>query len=273
MPPKSTNPDRLRQYFEHLAGNMCFMHALQIRLDLDKKLLTFGSDPGLANSASHLQLLATRNARLVPESLKEALRATGMVKVVIRDCSDDTNFKQGTLLVDCGNEDLVDSGAAVLSVPVDKSCIIFIDSEGSVALAVLHGKCSQHPDLLTYVNTVIDEAVNDHKGIRPTHGGDLIQFGQNAGPCHARVFGLVNNLTSKKLSMTARQKKDTHALGILALSWNLLVASLPAEAIHDAGLPSMTIKGDNSDSGYTLDLPDGPLCFPSEGYMSQNYES
>ncbi|KAG1827439.1 uncharacterized protein BJ212DRAFT_1452509 [Suillus subaureus] len=88
--------------------------------------------------------------------------------------------------------------------------------------------------------------------------------------------------------MTARQEKDSHALGILALSWNLLVASLPAEvsascieAIDGAGLPSMTIKGDGSGeySGYTLDLPNGPLCFstakqaPSEGYMSQNYES
>jgi hypothetical protein len=105
--------------------------------------------------------------------------------------------------------------------------------------------------------------------------------------------------------MTARQQKDSRALGILALSWNLLVASLPAEvstscieAINEAGLPSMTVKGNNSgesltcifcaivgihilylDSGYTLDLPDGSLCFstaeraPSEGYMSQNYES
>ncbi|KAG2132169.1 hypothetical protein BD769DRAFT_1354828, partial [Suillus cothurnatus] len=116
--------------------------------------------------------------------------------------------------------------------------------------------------------------------------GDLIQFSWNAGPRHAHVFGLVNNLTSKRLSMTARQQKDSRALGILALSWNLLVASLPAEvstscieAINEAGLPSMTVKGNNSDSGYTLDLPDGSLCFstaeraPSEGYMSQNYES
>ena len=34
-----------------------------------------------------------------------------------------------------------------------------------------------------------------------------------------------------------------------------------------------------TDSGYTLDLPNGPIHFskaaraPSEGYMSQNYES
>ncbi|KAG1733530.1 hypothetical protein EDB19DRAFT_1911519 [Suillus lakei] len=274
------------------------------------------------SSEGYLQLLATRNPGLVPESLKEALSgyslehhrkrnvarsekqtiakalglhatpltaqslaATGIIKVVICDHSDDTSLKWGTLLVDCSNEDLVDSGNTALSVPVDDSWYviepdIFIDSNGLVSLAVLRGRCSQRPDLLTYVNDVIDEAVNDCKRVRPTHGGDLIQFGWNAGPHHAHVFGLVNNLTNKRLSMTARQQKDSRALGILALSWNLLVASLPAEvstscikAIDGAGLPSMTIKGDSSDSGYTLDLPNGPLCFstaevaPSEGYI------
>ncbi|KAG2138190.1 hypothetical protein BD769DRAFT_1637950 [Suillus cothurnatus] len=315
MATQSIDSTHLRQYFEHLAGNTCFMDALQTTSDVDKKLLAFGDDPGLANTVVHLRLLATKNDGLVPGSLKEALRvyfvqcrkkknaarsekrtiakalglhatpptaqslaATGMVKVVIRDRFDDTGYKRGTLLVDRGNEDLVGSGNTALSVPVDESwyviepdeSIIFIDSKGigSVSLAVLRGKCSKRPDLLTYVNGVIDEAVNDRKGVRPTHGGDLIQFGWNAGPWHARVFGLVNNLTSKRLSMTARQQKDSRALGILALSWNLLVASLPAEvstlcieAINEAGLPSMTVKGNNSDSGYTLDLPDGSLCF------------
>ncbi|KAG2130138.1 hypothetical protein BD769DRAFT_1639593 [Suillus cothurnatus] len=227
----------LRQYFEHLAGNTCFMDALQTTSDVDKKLLAFGDDPGLANTVVHLRLLATKNDGLVPGSLKEALRvyfiqchkkknaahSEKRTIVVIHDRFDDTGFKRGTLLVDCGNEDLVGSGNTSLSVSVDESC-------------------------------VIDEAVNDCKGVRPTHGEDLIQFGWNAGPQHAHVFGL-------RLSMTARQQKDSHALGILALSWNLLVTSLPAKAINEAGLPSMTVKGNNLDSGYTLDLPDGFLCF------------
>ncbi|KAG1751229.1 hypothetical protein EDB19DRAFT_1904086 [Suillus lakei] len=192
-------------------------------------------------------------------------------------------FKQGTLLVGHGSEDLVDSGNTALSVPVDESwyviepdeIIIFIDSNGLVSLTVLCGRCSQRPDLLTYVN--------DYKGVRPTHRGGLIQFGWNAGPCHACIFGLVNNLANKRLLMTARQQKDSHALGLLVLSWNLLVASLVSTScigvVGGAGLPSMTIKGNSSDSEYTLDLPNGPLCFstaewaPSEGYMSQNYES
>ncbi|KAG2073880.1 hypothetical protein BDR04DRAFT_1115993 [Suillus decipiens] len=65
----------------------------------------------------------------------QALAATGIVKVIIHDHSDDSSFKWGTLLVDHGNEDLVGSGNTALSVPVDKSC-------------------------------VIDEAVDDHKGLR-----------------------------------------------------------------------------------------------------------
>ncbi|KAG1798268.1 uncharacterized protein HD556DRAFT_1440608 [Suillus plorans] len=224
----------------------------------------------------------------------KSLADTGTVRMVTRDCSAKTSYKWGTLLVDRGNEDLVGSGDTALSVPEDDSwyviepdeSIIFVDSEGSVTLAVLCGKCGQRPDLLSYVNDIIDEAVNDRKGVRPTHGGELIQFGWNAGPRHARVFGLVNNLTNKKrLSMTTRQQKGSCALGILALSWNLLVASLPAEvstscieAIDEAGLPPMTIQGDDMDFGYTLDLPGGPLCFstaeraPSEAYMSQNYD-
>ncbi|KAG0701054.1 hypothetical protein DFH29DRAFT_1000545 [Suillus ampliporus] len=331
MAHKSKDATQLGQYFLHLAGNASFMHALSAGADLDRDLLAFKNDMGLARTSDHLQLLTAKNSALVPGSLKTALRkyfllrrkaknaarckkrtiakalgllatpltaqslaATGAARLVTRDRSDDSSYKRGTLLVDCGNEDLVDSGAMALSVPADGSwyvvepdeSIIFVDSKGSVALAVLRSKCSQRPDLLTYVNSVIDEAVNDRRGVRPTHVGELIQFGWNAGPRHARVFGLVNNLANKRLPMTERQEKDSRALGILTLSWNLLVPSLPAEvsmaciqAMDEAGLPPMAVRGDSTDSGYTLDLPNGPLCFstaaraPSEGYMSQNYAS
>ncbi|KAG2056868.1 hypothetical protein BDR06DRAFT_995338 [Suillus hirtellus] len=313
MAPQPTDQTHLRQYFKHLAGNSTVMHALQIGAGVGEDLLAFGDKPGLANSVSHLKSLTTKNAGLVPGSLHQALEVyflqchrrknaahsekrtiarvlglhatpllaksladTDTVRIVTHDHSAKTSYKRGTLLVDHGNEDLVGSGDTALSVPVDDSwyviepdeSIIFVNSKGSVTLAVLCGKCGQRPDLLTYVNSIIDEAVNDHKGTR------------NAGPRHAHVFGLVNNLTNKKkLSMTMRQQKDSCALGILALSWNLLVASLPAEAIDEAGLPAMTVKGNDLDFGYTLDLPGGPLCFltaeraPSEAYMSQNYES
>ncbi|KAG1733534.1 hypothetical protein EDB19DRAFT_1830916 [Suillus lakei] len=103
------------------------------------KLLQIFLDPEAeyTSSEGYLQLLATRNPGLVPESLKEALSgyslehhrkrnvarsekqtiakalglhatpltaqslaATGIIKVVICDHSDDTSLKWGTLLVD-----------------------------------------------------------------------------------------------------------------------------------------------------------------------------
>ncbi|KAG1904691.1 uncharacterized protein F5891DRAFT_1184104 [Suillus fuscotomentosus] len=123
----------------------------------------------------------------------KSLADTGTVRMVTRDHSAKTSYKRGTLLVDRGNEDLVGSGDTALSVPVDDlwyviepdESIIFVDSKdmnnlsvsymwligciGSVTLAVLHGKCGQRPDLLTYVNSIIDEAVNDRKGTRVTY--------------------------------------------------------------------------------------------------------
>ncbi|KAG1893902.1 uncharacterized protein F5891DRAFT_1195822 [Suillus fuscotomentosus] len=315
MAPQPTDQTHLKQYFQHLAGNSTVMHALQIGADIEKDLFAFGDKPGLANSISHLKSPTTKNAGLVPGSLYQALEVyflqccrrknaahsekrtiarvlglhatplpaksladTGTVRMVTCDRPAKTSYKRGILLVDRGNEDLVGSGDTALSVPVDDSwyviepdeSIIFVDSKGSVTLAVLCGKCGQHPDLLTYVNSIIDKAVNDCKGVRPTHGG-------GSWFSSAEMLVLVMHVSSQK---------DSRALGILALSWNLLVASLPAEvstscieAINEAGRPAMTVKGNDLDFGYTLDLLGGPLCFltaeraPSEAYMSQNYES
>lgn len=69
---------------------------------------------------------------------------------------------------------------------------------------------------------------------------------------HLRVFGLVNNLIHKKLKTSdICQQKDGTILGILALTWNLLIKTLPEEviapvkaAIEAAGLPPMAFKDD-----------------------------
>ena len=91
----------------------------------------------------------------------------------------------------------------------------------------------------------------DPSFVQPNHGGELIQYGWNAGPRHARVFGLVKNMTHKKLTADEQHKKDGDILGILALTWNLLTSTLPEEvivpikaAIKAAGLPPMAYKDD-----------------------------
>jgi len=92
----------------------------------------------------------------------------------------------------------------------------------------------------------------------------MVQFGWNAGSRSARVFGLVNNLLQKNMDWTARQQKDTRALGILALTWNLLLASMPAEvstacleAIDQANLPPMASRGNTSGRRHNIMGPRG----------------
>ncbi|KAI5994244.1 hypothetical protein EDC04DRAFT_2910646 [Pisolithus marmoratus] len=216
-------------------------------------------------------------------------------EIIIRNHVDSDKHKRGTILVDVGNEDLLaDLTAPSLAVPppgedwyvvTPQKSAIFVNTEGKIELVVIRGACGTHLDILEYVNSVISEAVQDHKGVRPNHGGELIHM---AGMLvlAISVFGLVNNLTQKthkNLTDDEHQQKDGAILGILALTWNLLTKTLPEEvvatraAIADAGLPPMASKEDISEHGYYLDLPCGRLQFqaaeraPAEAYMSQNY--
>ncbi|KAI6030003.1 hypothetical protein EDC04DRAFT_2924906, partial [Pisolithus marmoratus] len=116
------------------------------------------------------------------------------------------------------------------------------------------------------------------------HGGKLIQYGWNAGPHHACVFGLVHNVTNKKLDSKELAAQDKSILGIMSLTWNLLTAALPKEVIDpvkeklaEAGLPPMASPGNIKEHGYEISLPNGTLSWstaehaPAEAYMSQNY--
>ncbi|KAH7903594.1 hypothetical protein BJ138DRAFT_1107542 [Hygrophoropsis aurantiaca] len=182
------------------------------------------------------------------------------VKIVSRDRVIDHEYKCRTTLVDRGNEDLVRPGDDFLSVPVDDGTwyvvepdesVVFVNSNGEVELSGIRNCCTQRPDLVDYTNSIIYDAVGMRKNVRnlhwqPNHGGSLVQYGWNAGARHLRVFGLVNNITNRNISSNAHKEKDQSLLGIFALSWNLLVASLPREvvnltkgAIADAGLPFM----------------------------------
>ncbi|KAL4072305.1 hypothetical protein J3A83DRAFT_4372357 [Scleroderma citrinum] len=101
------------------------------------------------------------------------------------------------------------------------------------------------------INGIIFEAVNDHKGVHPNHGGELIQYGWNAGLHHLHVFGLVNNLIHKQLTGDEHQQKNKAILSVLAPTWNLLTKTLleevivpVKEAIEAAGIPPMVSKDD-----------------------------
>ncbi|KAI5991831.1 hypothetical protein EDD15DRAFT_2197286 [Pisolithus albus] len=114
----------------------------------------------------------------------------------------------------------------------------------------MHGCCALHSDLIDHVNKVIDNVIHNHRGVRPTHGGKLIQYGWNASPHHAHVFGLVCNVANKKLNGQELAAQDKSISGIMSPTWNLLTAAVPKEVIDpvkeklaEANLPPMASPG------------------------------
>ncbi|KAI6149926.1 hypothetical protein BKA82DRAFT_23439 [Pisolithus tinctorius] len=186
------------------------------------------------------------------------LQAQG-VKVISRNHADDLCYNCGTTLVDVGNEDLITSTLPALAVPVDTTWYIVPAGEGGiflndggngdVELAILHGYTAAWPALVDYVNEVITQAVSDQCNCHPNHCGTLVQYEWNTGAHHAHAFGPVCNI-KRKLSGEEQEEHDRQILGVFALSWNLLAATLPKEvinpthaAISAAGLPAMASQG------------------------------
>jgi hypothetical protein len=80
----------------------------------------------------------------------------------------------------------------------------------------------------------------------------MVQFGQNAGPRHLRVFGLVRNLKDKNLPIDSLLEKDHRLLGAFGMVWNLFLSITPAPVIEvcnaamdDVGIPRMQAEGDD----------------------------
>jgi hypothetical protein len=81
----------------------------------------------------------------------------------------------------------------------------------------------------------------------------MVQFGQNAGPRHLRIFGYVNNLKSKQITQDETRLKDTRLLGVFGLVWNLLYTITPEpvivaceKAMDAAELPRMATAYDTA---------------------------
>jgi hypothetical protein len=76
----------------------------------------------------------------------------------------------------------------------------------------------------------------------------MVQLGWNAGPRHARVFGLAKSYT-KKLSEDMKADHDNDAIALLTLCWSLAKAYLPEEVtrniedcMKDSGLPTIATR-------------------------------
>jgi hypothetical protein len=81
----------------------------------------------------------------------------------------------------------------------------------------------------------------------------MVQFGENAGARHVRVFSVVNNLLRKNIDPSERQRKDRQILGVFGLSWALFQSAMPKQvtdtcevALEASGMPRMTYSNDPS---------------------------
>lgn len=72
-----------------------------------------------------------------------------------------------------------------------------------------------------------------NQGLQPTHYGEIVQTGYNAGPRHARIFGYAKSFTASKLSNAAREEQDSQIVGAASLTWQFSRVSLPTEIMDE----------------------------------------
>ncbi|KAI0057689.1 hypothetical protein BV25DRAFT_1812114 [Artomyces pyxidatus] len=120
--------------------------------------------------------------------------------------------------------------------------------------------------------------------LQPTHTGAMVQLGWNAGPRHARVWGLAKSFT-KNLSANDRYAADQRAVAALSLMWSFVRTCLPLEIVDavedvldEAGMPRLATR--NIEQGKLKEhllleniIYSFPLAqrAPPEGYLSQGY--
>ncbi|KAJ7603371.1 hypothetical protein DFH06DRAFT_1256703 [Mycena polygramma] len=103
-------------------------------------------------------------------------------------------------------------------------------------------------DLFPWLEKVIIAACWERCNVRPTHDSTLVQVGWNAGPRHARVFGLAKSYT-KDLPAETAVDQDEDVIAAMMLTWSACKAFLPIEVtgeiekhLETAGLPRMATR-------------------------------
>jgi hypothetical protein len=81
----------------------------------------------------------------------------------------------------------------------------------------------------------------------------MLQFGQNAGARHVRIYSIVNNILRQNINPTERQHKDKQILGVFGLTWAMFQSVMPKEVtdaceltLESSGMPRMTYLNDPS---------------------------
>ncbi|KAJ7436557.1 hypothetical protein FB451DRAFT_1061694, partial [Mycena latifolia] len=116
--------------------------------------------------------------------------------------------------------------------------------------------------------------------------GSMVQFGWNAGPRHARVFGLAKSFT-KDLDDSTKIDHDNDIIAATTVVWGVAKAWLPTditEAIDsqlaESGMPRIASRNDYPPgTGFQIKLNGTQYAFPSferappEAYLTRDYSA
>ncbi|KAJ7067734.1 hypothetical protein B0H15DRAFT_771638, partial [Mycena belliarum] len=115
--------------------------------------------------------------------------------------------------------------------------------------------------------------------------GKMVQVGFNAGPRHARVWGLAKSYT-KNLDDTTKAKHDNDIIAASTAVWAAAKTWLPSNItdkidheLKAAGMPRIATRNVEEGVGFTLDLDDTTYSFPDvqrappEAYLTLDYSA
>ncbi|TRM62016.1 hypothetical protein BD626DRAFT_499509, partial [Schizophyllum amplum] len=208
-------------------------------------------------------------------------------------------FRRGTTMEEAGDPDMLPPGHVLLSdddfltIEHDKSVVVISpepdgDVPFTVELVVLRNVAADSrdsPALYRWLVSVVDQAVDERRDVRPPSEGKLVQTGLNLGPRHARVIGWAKSFT-RKLSPDDMIAHDEDVIGAASLMWAIMQSILPTEVIGpiEAGMdhdwmPSIATRNVPAGDGYKIAVNGRIYAFPAAKrgppttYLSRGYSA
>ncbi|KAJ7898084.1 hypothetical protein B0H13DRAFT_2275785 [Mycena leptocephala] len=142
-------------------------------------------------------------------------------------------------------------------------------------LVVLRGVFGSSSDLIAWLKSAVDHAVSGRRDVRPDAPGVMVQVGFNAGPRHARVFGLAKS-HAKRVDDITKVEHDNDIIAATAVVWGVAKAWLPANITEQ--IDSKLLESD-SGRGFRINLGSCEYSFPSverappEAYLTLDYSA
>ncbi|KAJ6467425.1 hypothetical protein C8R45DRAFT_838483, partial [Mycena sanguinolenta] len=115
--------------------------------------------------------------------------------------------------------------------------------------------------------------------------GRMVQIGWNAGPYHARVFGLAKSF-NKNLDDESKTEHDHDAIAAVNIVWGAAKTWLPTDVTSNiddtlakSGMPRIATRNVSEGTGFCLELEGQKYSFPHyerappEAYLTRDYSA